>query len=131
MRKMSKASKCGGCEVCVQAAKKSFIAFRKIIIMVLWKMHKTDAKYRRERRHSYQWYELTVWTVCDNLMKDFGKLGNFPCNNEISYELRCFRNKEAIYEKEQKADCGGVHDSSHGTDISPNMAVGWCVCYYS
>lgn len=23
-------------------------------------------------------------------MKDFGKLGNFPCNNEISYELRCF-----------------------------------------
>ena len=70
-------------------------------------------------------------------MKDFGKLGNFPCNNEISYELRCFRNKEAIYEKhievknigktyekEQKADCGGVHDGSHGVDISPNMLLG-------
>lgn len=35
MRKMSEASKCDGCEVCVQAAKKSFIAFRKITMLVL------------------------------------------------------------------------------------------------
>lgn len=35
MRKMSKASKCGGCEVCVQAVKKGFIAFRKIIMLAL------------------------------------------------------------------------------------------------
>lgn len=35
MRKMSEASKCGGCEVCVQAVKKSFIAFRKIIMLAL------------------------------------------------------------------------------------------------
>lgn len=32
MRKMSEASKCGGYEVCVQEAKKSLIAFRKITI---------------------------------------------------------------------------------------------------
>lgn len=35
MRKMSEASKCGGYEVCVQAVIKSFIAFRKIIMLVL------------------------------------------------------------------------------------------------
>lgn len=35
MRKMSEASKCGGYEVCVQAVKKSFIAFRKIIMLML------------------------------------------------------------------------------------------------
>lgn len=35
MRKMSEASKCGGYEICVQAVKKSFIAFRKIIMLIL------------------------------------------------------------------------------------------------
>ena len=84
MRKMSEASKCGGYEVCVQAVKKSFIAFRKIIMLALWNMHKICTGYWHERRHSYQWYELTGWIVCVNLMKDFGKSANFPCNNEIS-----------------------------------------------